>query len=349
MIPKTQASNHLTLIEKSEGTPQWSQELGQALRNPLEICQRLNLNPEDLPGGREGLEQGHQLFSSLVPLPFLERMEKGNPKDPLLLQVLPALEEQQKQPGFVTDPLQEKRFNPLPGLIHKYRSRVLLTLSGGCAVNCRYCFRRHFPYAENTLSKAALQKVIAYLQEHPEINEVIFSGGDPLATPDTRLSEIVSQLEQLPQLKRLRIHSRLPVVLPSRVDAKLLSWLKATRLQTILVLHINHPQELDQSLIQALHELRTTNSILLNQTVLLKGINANAAVLTQLSEQLFAAGVLPYYLHTLDPVQGAAHFAIQDQEAKEIYAELLANLPGYLVPKLVREYADQLSKTPLGW
>lgn len=349
MIPKSQASNHLTLIEKSQATPLWTQELRLALRDPLAICEYLELDPDQIPGRSSGLLAGHQLFSTMVPLAFLERMQKGNPQDPLLLQVLSSAEEAREVDGFISDPLQEERFNPLPGLIHKYSSRVLLTLAGGCAINCRYCFRRHFPYSENTLSKQAFTAVIDYLRQHPEVNEVIFSGGDPLATPDKRLASLVDQLQQLPQLKRLRIHSRLPVVLPSRVDQQLLDWLQATSLTVILVVHINHPQEIDASLHQALAELKAAGVILLNQTVLLKGINDQPKVLAELSEKLFTAGVMPYYLHTLDPVRGTAHFALTDTDAKSIYAELLARVPGYLAPKLVREYPDQPSKTPLGW
>jgi EF-P beta-lysylation protein EpmB len=349
MIPKTQASNHLALTEKTETPPLWVTELRQAIRNPLELCRELGLNPEQLAGQTAGLQTGDRLFKTLVPRPFVKRMQKGNPQDPLLLQVLPKPDESLEQPGFVTDPLQEARFNPLPGLIHKYESRVLLTLSGACAVNCRYCFRRHFPYADNSLGGEALQAILDYLQAHPKINEVIFSGGDPLATPDRRLQEIVTRLEQLPQLERLRIHTRLPVVLPSRVNAHLLHWLQATRLKVILVLHINHPQEMDNELTTALGQLTTAGITLFNQSVLLRGINDRPEILVELSEKLFAADVLPYYLHAFDPIEGAAHFATDDTQAKNLYAQLLASLPGYLVPKLVREYSDQPSKTPLGW
>lgn len=349
MIPKTQASNHLALVEKAETTPLWVTELRQAIRDPLELCRELGLDPSQLPGQAAGLQTGDRLFKTLVPRPFLKRMQKGNPQDPLLLQVLPSPDEGLDQPGFVTDPLEEARFNPLPGLIHKYESRVLLTLSGACAVNCRYCFRRHFPYADNSLSSQSLQAILDYLQAHPQVNEVIFSGGDPLATPDRRLREIVTQLEQLPQIQRLRIHTRLPVVLPSRIDSQLLRWLQATRLKTLMVVHINHPQEIDAELVAALGQLTRAGIILFNQSVLLKGINDRPEILTELSEKLFAADVLPYYLHAFDPIEGAAHFAMDDIQAKNLYTQLLARLPGYLVPRLVREYSDQPSKTPLGW
>ncbi|WP_404420143.1 EF-P beta-lysylation protein EpmB [Marinospirillum sp.] len=324
-------------------------ELRQAIRDPLELCRELGLNPQELRGQTPGLQTGDRLFKTLVPRSFVKRMQKGNPQDPLLLQVLPSPDESLEQPGFVTDPLQEARFNPLPGLIHKYESRVLLTLSGACAINCRYCFRRHFPYADNSLGAGALQAILDYLKAHPKINEIIFSGGDPLATPDRRLQEIVTQLQALPQIQRLRIHTRLPVVLPSRVDAPLLHWLQATRLKVILVLHINHPQEINNELTTALGQLTSAGITLFNQSVLLRGINDRPEILAELSEKLFAADVLPYYLHAFDPIEGAAHFATDDTQAKNLYAQLLASLPGYLVPKLVREYSDQPSKTPLGW
>lgn len=337
MIPKTIETHH------------WVERLKNAVRDPFELCRQLNINPADLPGGLAGLEAGHQLFKTLVPQPFIDLMQKGNPHDPLLLQVLPLGAESVTAPGFVTDPLQEQDYNPLPGLIHKYKSRVLLTTSGACAINCRYCFRRHFPYADNSLSSSGMPAILNYLQEHPSINEVIFSGGDPLATPDSRLAAQVKQLETLPQLSRLRLHTRLPVVIPSRINSEFLSWVTSTRLKVIMVLHINHPQEIGAELIEAVERLKEAKILLYNQSVLLHNINNQASILTELSEALFAQGIMPYYLHAFDPVAGAAHFAVDDQQARQIYAELLACLPGFLVPKLVREYPDQPAKTPLGW
>ncbi len=348
MIPKTLSTNHLARPQKSTSTPAWITELREAIRDPQELCQALNLSPDVLTGGTEGLQLAHTLFSTLVPQSYFQRMQPGNPLDPLLLQVLPTAAEAEKITGFVTDPLKEAAYNPLPGLIHKYKSRVLLTLSGACAINCRYCFRRHFPYAENSLSSKALDKILVYLQRHPEVNEVILSGGDPLATSDQRLGQLIQQLEQLPQLKRLRVHTRLPVVIPSRITSELVQHLQATRLQTICVLHINHPQEINEQLADALYPLTAAGVLLLNQSVLLKNINNQASTLAELSEKLFACGVLPYYLHTLDAVEGAAHFALEPQSIQCIYSELLALLPGFLVPRLVTEEADQPSKTPLG-
>lgn len=337
MIPKTIETHH------------WSARLKDAVRDPLELCRQLEINPDDLPGGLAGLKAGHQLFKTLVPQPFIDLMQKGNPQDPLLLQVLPLGAESLTKAGFVTDPLQEQNYNPLPGLIHKYKSRVLLTTSGACAINCRYCFRRHFPYADNSLSANRMPAILNYLQQHPSVNEVIFSGGDPLATPDSRLAAQVQQLETLPQLSRLRLHTRLPVVIPSRINSEFLSWVTNTRLKVIMVLHINHPQEIGKELIQAVKRLTNANILLYNQNVLLHNINNQASILAELSETLFTHGVMPYYLHTFDPVAGAAHFSVDDQQARQIYTELLTLLPGFLVPKLVREYPDKPAKTPLGW
>ncbi|WP_114418168.1 EF-P beta-lysylation protein EpmB [Marinospirillum perlucidum] len=349
MIPKTQASNHLALAENPPSPPLWVTELRQAIRDPLELCREVGLDPQTLDTPAEGLQAGHQLFQTLVPRPFIQRMQKGDPKDPLLLQVLPQSRETQHWPGFTQDPLEEASANPLPGLIHKYSSRVLLTLAGSCAVNCRYCFRRHFPYAENSLGQEALDRILDYLNRDSRINEVILSGGDPLATSDKRLASVVKKLESIPHLKRLRIHTRLPVVLPSRVDTRLLDWLSSGRLDKVMVIHINHPNEIDTSLEAALADLRGIGVTLFNQSVLLRGVNDDPEILAELSEKLFSLKVLPYYLHAFDPVEGAAHFALEDTAAQQLYQQLLARLPGYLVPRLVREFPDRPSKTPLGW
>jgi EF-P beta-lysylation protein EpmB len=220
-------------------------------------------------------------------------------------------------------------------------------ISGGCAINCRYCFRRHFPYQDNQLGPQQWQQALAYIRQHPEIDEVIFSGGDPLATPDPRLSLMLDDLEQLPQLKRLRIHSRLPVVIPQRLTDSLTQRLQRSRLQCVLVLHINHPNEIGESLRQRLQPLRQSGITLLNQSVLLKGVNDHADTLIRLSESLFEAGILPYYLHLLDPVAGAAHFDITQSKARQLAGEMTARLPGYLVPKLTQELAGKAAKLQL--
>jgi EF-P beta-lysylation protein EpmB len=273
-------------------------------------------------------------------------MRKGDPNDPLLLQVLPAAAELVDTPGFCKDPLDELNSMPVPGILHKYQGRILLTTTGACAIHCRYCFRRHYPYSQANPGRDPDQ-TFEYLSRHTEINEVILSGGDPLTLTDPKLHEFVARLEELSNINRLRIHSRVPVVLPERIDVNLLEWLQATRLQVVLVIHANHANEIDSTVCQAMKKLKDTGVTLLNQSVLLRGINDNADILAQLSETLFDTGVLPYYLHQLDSVQGAAHFQVTDLEAITIINQLRTILPGYLVPTLVREIAGQPSKTPV--
>jgi EF-P beta-lysylation protein EpmB len=321
----------------------WQRLLAEAITDPRELFDRLQLPADTLSGALSAARD----FPLRVPEPFLQRMKIGDPDDPLLRQVLPLGAEQDRVPGFLTDPLQEQQANPRQGVIHKYRGRVLLVVSGGCAVNCRYCFRRHFPYGDNQLGDGQWQQALDYIGSDPSIHEVIFSGGDPLATPDRRLAQMIRDLEPLPHLKRLRIHTRLPVVIPQRLTPELINLLSTTRLQTVLVTHINHGNEIDLTLREALRPLVSAGITLLNQAVLLRGVNDSVAALTQLSEALFSCRVLPYYLHVLDPVQGAAHFSIPDQEAAILTGELMKNLPGYLVPKLVREVPGEGAKMPL--
>lgn len=300
--------------------------------------------PESLLAGAEA---GARQFALKVPRSFVAKMRCGDVNDPLLRQVLPLTDEQLPVSGYVTDPLEELDNNPLKGLIHKYRGRVLLTVAPACAVNCRYCFRRHFPYQDNSPARAEWQQVLEYIQADTSVNEVILSGGDPLLAPDRQLSWLVSALNDIAHLKRLRIHTRLPVVIPQRVDAALLGWLQATRLQAVVVLHINHANEIDEQLVKKVSELKAVGATILNQSVLLKGVNDSAVALSALSEALFAAGILPYYLHVLDKTAGTAHFDCSDARAVELHNELLASLPGFLVPKLVREVPGKASKTPV--
>ncbi|KAA0874637.1 EF-P beta-lysylation protein EpmB [Nitrincola tapanii] len=321
----------------------WQEVLRDAIRDAPSLLKALEL-PETL---LEGAQLGHQLFPIRVPEPYLSRIEKGNPNDPLLRQVLPLATEHTAVPGFVADPLAEKQANLSSGLIHKYKNRILLILSGACAINCRYCFRRHFNYADNQLGKEPWQEVLTYLHAHPEVDEVIFSGGDPLATPDQRLAQLIDDLEALPQLKRLRIHSRLPVVIPQRLTDQLISRLGQSRLDTLLVLHINHPNEIDAQVRFYLAKARQQGIHLLNQAVLLRGINDNLIVQKTLSETLFAAGVIPYYLFLFDPVAGAAHFDLEDEFGQKLMGELQRELPGYLVPRLAREIPGRPAKTLL--
>ena len=286
-------------------------------------------------------------FTVRVPHSFVERIVPGDLSDPLLQQVLPLKVETAQTPGYLTDPLAESSANVQPGIIHKYHGRVLLILTGACAINCRYCFRRHFPYAENQNSTLQWHQALDYIRNDPSITEVIYSGGDPLVNSDKKLSNLTRQIAQIAHVKRLRIHTRLPIVIPERVTDELLDWLSNSRLHLSIVLHTNHANELDTSVAHAIEKLRQSRITLLNQSVLLKGINDTVPALAQLSERLFEMGVLPYYLHLLDKVQGAAHFDISPDTAKTLVGKLTALLPGYLVPKLVFEEPGKASKTLL--
>ncbi|TBW56877.1 EF-P beta-lysylation protein EpmB [Marinobacter halodurans] len=327
----------------TESALSWQQELARAIDHPEHLLRELGLPAYLLDGARAG----DRLFGIRVPRPFIQRMTYGDPDDPLLRQVLPLDAESRPAPGYVTDPLAEAEHTLQQGLIRKYRSRALLMVTGTCAVNCRYCFRRHFPYADNRLSPDARAEALATLHTSPEINEVIFSGGDPLAMNDNRLADWAADLAAIPHLKRLRIHTRLPVVIPQRVDDRLLAWLTRLPLQKVVVVHINHPREIDDAVRLAMRRLQEAGVTLLNQSVILQGVNDDADTLAELSETLFAAGVLPYYLHAFDPVAGAAHFDVSDERARRLVRALLTRLPGFLVPRLVREIPGEASKTPL--
>jgi len=342
MIQRTPISIEARL--SGDDNRSWQQLLSDSITSPQELLERL-----DLPARAwlAGAEAGHRLFPVRVPEPFLARMEKGNPADPLLRQVLPLGLEGNTAEGFVTDPLQEDSAIQTTGLIRKYQSRALLMVTGQCAVNCRYCFRRHFPYTEQRLSPSSRQKVLDTLAASPEINEVIFSGGDPLAVSDQLLSQWASAISSIPHIRRIRLHTRLPVVIPQRVCDALLKWISNTPVPVVMVLHINHPAEIDQPTRRALSFLRSAGVTLLNQSVILRGVNDDAGVLEDLSEALFDAGVLPYYLHAFDPVAGAQHFDVSDDEARLLVRDLLSRLPGFLVPRLVREVPGKTAKTPI--
>ncbi|CAA0350629.1 EF-P beta-lysylation protein EpmB [Klebsiella oxytoca] len=321
----------------------WLTQLADVVTSPDELLQLLNVDANaNLLAGRDA----KRLFALRVPRAFIARMEPGNPNDPLLRQVLTSQEEFIHAPGYSTDPLEEQH-SVVPGLLHKYSNRALLLVKGGCAVNCRYCFRRHFPYAENQGTKRNWQKAMEYIAAHPELDEIIFSGGDPLMAKDHELDWLLTQLESIPHIKRLRIHSRLPIVIPARITDTLVARISASSLQVLLVNHINHANEIDTAFRRAMKSLRMAGVTLLNQSVLLRGVNDNARTLADLSNALFDAGVMPYYLHVLDRVQGAAHFMVSDEEARAIMRELLTLVSGYLVPKLAREIGGEPSKTPL--
>lgn len=318
----------------------WQQELKLAIRSVDVLLEALSLTADDLQGAYAAARD----FPVRVPGPFLRRIRAGDPNDPLLKQVLSSGEETSQVTGYSNDPLEERAHNPLPGLIHKYDSRVLLMPTAACAVHCRYCFRRHFPYADNRLDSGALDAILAYLRQHPGINEVILSGGDPLIIDDDAMDGLISRLEQLPQLSRLRIHSRLPIVIPGRLTTTLAERLRDSRLNTVLVVHCNHANEIDAETSMALHAWRDRGITLLNQAVLLQGVNDTVTDQVALAEAVFDAGVLPYYLHVLDPVAGTAHFDVSDGAALQIHAQMRDALPGFLLPRLVREVPGERAK-----
>ncbi len=316
----------------------WQNELQNAICDIHQLCQLLDI---------ETPTNYQPNFPLKVPLAFVQKMQKGNPDDPLLLQVLPSIQETLPTIGYTNDPLHEHSHNPIKGLLHKYQSRVLITLTGVCAINCRYCFRQHFDYGANLPTNTEIEKIYQYIQHDNKIKEVIFSGGDPLNLSNRRLKIWFEMLSKLPQIQTIRLHTRLPVVLASRIDDELLDLFKSYQKNIVMVLHINHPQEIDKNLKKQCQLLKDAGVTLLNQSVLLKNINDDVQTLIQLSYDLFNNGIIPYYLHILDKVNGAAHFDIPIKKAINIYWELLENLSGYLVPKLVQELPDKPYKTPI--
>jgi EF-P beta-lysylation protein EpmB len=320
----------------------WQKELANVITDPKTLLELLEIPPEEY----QHHFSARKLFPVRVPRPLLSRMKKGDINDPILKQVMPLDAEFSITDGYSQDPLEEHD-TVAPGLLHKYKHRVLMMVKTGCAINCRYCFRRHFPYAENSPNKARWQQALSYIQNHCEVNEVIFSGGDPLMASDEYLLWLINEIEKIPHVKRLRIHTRLPIVIPQRITPALVSALAKTRLKTTIVFHINHANEINDAVIRAIEPLITARIPLFNQSVLLKGINDDANTLAELSEQLFDNSIQPYYLHLFDKVQGVAHFDISEQAAKKIILQLMAILPGYLMPKLVREIAGEANKTPI--
>lgn len=318
----------------------WQRALAEAVRNRDELLTLLELPPEPLPAATE--------FPLLVPRSYVARMEPGNRQDPLLLQVLPESAEAVEVPGFGVDPLAELNQRTNAGLLQKYHGRALLITTGACAIHCRYCFRRHFPYDEGPRQLAEWEPTLQAIAAEESVSEVILSGGDPLTLVDAKLAELIERLASIAHVRRLRIHTRLPVVLPNRVTPELIELLSRTRLQTVLVLHANHARELQADCAAAISELRAARLTMLNQAVLLKGINDSVTALAALSERSFELGVVPYYLHQLDRVAGAAHFEVSDAVGLSLMDELRKQLPGYLVPRFVREIPGELSKTPLG-
>ena len=321
----------------------WQHALADCVTDPQELIALLKLPSELLPAA----QRAATLFPLRVPRSYLARIEPGNPADPLLLQVLPLHAEFDNPPNFVHDPVGDLLGLNAPGLLQKYHGRALVIATGACAIHCRYCFRRHFPYDEHGARKNRWQETIDYLATHSEIDEVILSGGDPLSLSDDRLASWCRDLAGLPHVRRIRIHTRLPIVVPERITDGLLAALKQAARPIVCVVHANHANELSAEVASALIKLREAGIHLLNQSVLLKGVNDNVTALRTLSERLFDLGALPYYLHVLDKVAGAAHFDVPDATARNLHETLMAQLPGYLVPRLVRESVGAPNKLPL--
>ncbi len=336
---------HLSTIpveDKTVITPDWKELLSQSKLSTQDLLKLVRLEKHPLAS-----ESAEKLFELRVPKPYLDKIEKGKADDPLLLQILPQLAEHTNTAGFTNDPLEEEKYSPVKGVIHKYENRVLLIASSTCVINCRYCFRRNFPYSEHTQSKSDWQEALDYIRKNDSITEVILSGGDPLIHSNNYLFWLLGEIDQLTHVKRIRIHSRLIVSLPQRIDAEFIKALGEINKPIIIVMHCNHPNELGDELALATQQLSDLNVTLLNQSVLLRSINDQAEILKQLSEGLFEIGVLPYYLFILDKVTGTAHFEISISEAKKIHQALQASLPGYLVPRLTIEVPGQESKTSI--
>lgn len=320
----------------------WQAQLAAAISDPAQLVTELGLDPALVPAARAAGAG----FRLRVPRSFVKRMRHGDPDDPLLRQVLPIGAELTETPGYGPDPLDETSYVRAKGLLHKYRGRALLITTPACAVHCRYCFRREFPYADQT-GDSRWDDALREVASDSSITEIILSGGDPLSLGDARLTSLTESIERITHVRRLRLHTRLPIVLPARVDDGLLRWLTRVRLPVVVVLHTNHPNEIDADVKEACHRLRKGGATLLNQTVLLQGVNDSPHALADLSEALFDAGVQPYYLHVLDSVRGAAHFEVSELRAREIAGKLAARLPGYLVPRLVREIPGARAKVTL--
>jgi L-lysine 2,3-aminomutase len=320
--------------------PSWQQQLAAGFSDIKALCDYLEIPEHSLPPVYRD-----RTFPMRVPRGFADCMQRGDPNDPLLRQVLPLHSETLAYPGYSTDPVGDLPALAAAGIIHKYHGRVLLILTGACAIHCRYCFRRHFPYAEHQLSSQNLLQAIGYIQSRHEISEVILSGGDPLLLSDEKLQTWLQQLGDISHLRRIRIHTRLPVVLPARITPGLLQAINASGKQTIMVIHANHGNELSEQVGQACRKIIAAGLTILNQSVLLQGVNADGETLCRLSERLIEFGVLPYYLHMLDTADGTAHFAVDEQSALDFIRYLRRNLPGYLVPKLVREQPGEAQKS----
>jgi len=313
----------------------WNWHLKNAVRDPNRLATELEISLSDFKSD----------FPLLVPFPYLNRIQKGDLNDPLLLQVLPKVEEENEVAGYILDPLQEQKPTNLPkGLIQKYRRRALIIAAAACGINCRYCFRRHFPYDQSRLDQQKWRELLEHVSLDKTLREIIFSGGDPLILPDKFLENLILSLNDIKHINTIRIHTRLPVVIPNRINPGLISWAKKCRKKLVFVFHVNHPNEINDEVREYITKIKLSNTVLLNQSVLLKGVNNSSKVLTSLSEKLFEAGVLPYYLHLLDPIKGTSHFFVSASEGMKIIEDLKGYLPGYLVPRLAQEIPGLDSK-----
>ena len=330
-------------IIKSDAPEKWQKILSDLITEPKELVEILGLDSATRPASLSAMKQ----FPLKVPKPFVSRMRRQDWDDPLLRQVWPAVEETRDDPALTQDPLKESAYLREPGLLHKYQGRVLLTAAPHCGIHCRYCFRRHFDYAANTPGRTGWQAALDYIAGDDSISEVILSGGDPLALGDEMLGWLIARLDAIPHLQTLRVHSRMPIVIPQRITRQLLCLLAGSRLKPVMVVHCNHAAEIDQDVANTLSTMRANGITLLNQSIILKGVNDSSPVLKSLSEALFSHDVLPYYLHLPDAVRGTGHFRVDARQARAIVGELTAQLPGYLVPRLVQEIPGELSKTGL--
>ncbi len=320
-------------------TPSWQKQLAEAITDVKQLFSKLHLPTDYLDAAIES----SRLFPFKLPQSYLARIEKGNINDPLLRQVLPLVDEQFETAGYTTDPVGDSHAAVVPGLLHKYQGRVLLMPTSACALHCRYCFRRHFPYSDH-ISSNNWRQAIDYIEKDSSVSEVILSGGDPLSLNNNKLFRLLDLLAPIPHLKRIRFHTRLPIVLPDRIDSELTDYLHSYRCKVVVVVHCNHPNEITAELAKPLNLLNNNNITLLNQSVLLAGVNDNKDTLCELSERLFENNILPYYLHQLDKAQGTQHFAVSEAHANRLVNQLRNSLPGYLVPRLVRENAGEPAK-----
>lgn len=340
---KTLPNLHTAPVEKATAEPTWRQLLKEAIRDPRQLCQMLGLSAADEAAAIQAAGD----FPVFAPRGYVKLMGPGDPRDPLLAQVLPRADELTEAPGFDADPVGDAAAALVPGLLKKYAGRALLIVTGACAIHCRYCFRRHFPYDDGPRGLAEWAPALEQITADRSIDEVILSGGDPLMLTDNSLAKLAERLAGIEQVRRLRVHTRLPIVLPERVCDDLMAWLRGTRLTPVVVVHANHPAELSPAVIAALGRLVASGIVTLNQSVLLRGVNDDADVLSELCRRLVDAGVMPYYLHQLDRVRGAAHFEVPESTGRRLMAELRARLPGYAVPRYVRETAGAAHKVLL--